>query len=127
MCLLSVAATILFTLVSAATQTPIEKYNGTTTGRYIVQMKDGADRADLQSLILQAVGGQKITHDWNIINGFAGMLRHDPQHCLLTFLIIPGPFNVAALDIICSSPHVQSVSEDGILTISVVQYVVLDQ
>lgn len=76
--LLSVAATILFTFTvtsaSAATQIPIEKYNGTTNGRYIVQMKDGADRAGLQSLLLQTGDGHNITHDWDIINGFAGML-----------------------------------------------------
>jgi hypothetical protein len=59
----------------AATQIPIEKYNGTTNGRYIVQMKDGADKGVLQSMILQAVNGQAVTHDWSIINGFSGMLQ----------------------------------------------------
>jgi cerevisin len=60
---------------SAVTQIPIQKYNGTTTGRYIVQLKDGADKSGLQSQILQVVDGQVITHDWKIINGFAGMLH----------------------------------------------------
>lgn len=72
-------AAILFLLVVlpvfGVTQLPIQKYDGTTTGRYIVQMKDGADKASLQSLIMEAVDGQVITHDWSIINGFAGMLQ----------------------------------------------------
>lgn len=37
----------------------------------------------------------------------------------------PGPFNEAALHVIRTSPHVQSVFEDGIMGISVVQYVVI--
>ena len=49
------------------------------------------------------------------------------QHRLSTYSITPGFFNGTALDIIRNSQHVQSVCEDGIMSISVLQYVVLDQ
>jgi hypothetical protein len=48
-----------------------------------------------------------------------------PNICFVDSLDYPGPFNDAALDIIRANPHVQSVSEDGIMRVADVQYVAI--
>jgi len=59
-------------LVGVTNALTIEKYQGPTTGNYIVQLKDGVSKASILSNI--KAGNGRITHDWSIINGFAGML-----------------------------------------------------
>lgn len=48
----------------------IEKFDGKTTGRFIVKLKDGASKAT----VVQQLKANAVTHDWQIINGFAGTL-----------------------------------------------------
>jgi len=69
----AIVSALIVSPVSGVAHIPIQKYNG-ATGRYIVQLKEGADKSSLLSQLMQAVDGQVITHDWSIINGFAGML-----------------------------------------------------
>jgi len=69
---------LLFTLCTLAATTlaavrpllPIQKYDGPTSGRFIVKLKDGASKTEL---LQHAAQGGEVTHDWDIINGFAGM------------------------------------------------------
>ena len=48
----------------------IDKFSGATTGKYIVKLKDSASKA----AILAKINKASVTHDWGLINGFAGML-----------------------------------------------------
>ncbi|KAF9445752.1 serine proteinase [Macrolepiota fuliginosa MF-IS2] len=71
----------------------IEKYDGETTGRYIVTFKADVDKPSLR-LSGAAIA---VTHQWDgIINGFAGT------------------FNLATLEELRANPDVESISEDGI-------------
>jgi len=66
-------------------------------GRYIVTLKDGADhQANVDSLSRKIDGGSSITHEWDIINGFAGY------------------FSEAEIEDLRSNPDVLSIEEDGI-------------
>lgn len=47
----------------------VEKYNGDTSGLYIVKFEDGISRS---SVLAGIEHGVNITHDWELINGFAG-------------------------------------------------------
>ncbi|KAF9473509.1 serine protease [Pholiota conissans] len=86
--LLAVAA------VDAATPLRVvEKFHGDTSGRYIVKLKDGVSK----SSVLAGIKSAKVTHDWKVINGFAGDLDD------------------AALAALRASPDVEYVSEDGIM------------
>jgi len=73
----------------------VQKYAGQTTGRYIVKLKDGVSKANVFGQLKNA----NITHDWQLIHGFAGEL------------------STAALNTLRASPDVESISEDGIATI----------
>jgi cerevisin len=46
----------------------VESANGQTSGKYIVTLKDGVNKADLFSQAKTF----NVTHEWDIINGFAG-------------------------------------------------------
>ncbi|KAF9535407.1 serine proteinase 2 [Crepidotus variabilis] len=73
----------------------IETYKGETTGRHIIQLKQGASK---DSVLANArLSKEAITHDWDIINGFAGTFSDD------------------ILNQLRSNPDVESVSEDGIM------------
>lgn len=66
--LLAVAA------VDAATPLrPVEIFRGDTSGRYIVKLKDGTSKSSL----LAGIKSANVTHDWKVINGFAGQLFID--------------------------------------------------
>jgi hypothetical protein len=62
-----------FPAISAlGTVTPlhaIERFNGTTTGRFIVNVKDGIRKENLLAKV-----GPAVTHNWEILNGFAGAI-----------------------------------------------------
>ena len=47
----------------------VEKFNGATTGKYIVKFKDGVSKEPMVSQL-----GSAVTHDWDstFLNGFAG-------------------------------------------------------
>ncbi|KAF8898765.1 serine protease [Infundibulicybe gibba] len=70
----------------------VAKFDGETTGRFIVKLKDGASKT---SLINQH--NVKTTHDWEILNGFAG------------------EFDDATLNALRASPDVELIEEDGIM------------
>lgn len=53
----------------------VAKYDGETSGRYIVTLKDGVEKkATLDSFSINKRSGalNRITHDWKILNAFAG-------------------------------------------------------
>jgi cerevisin len=45
----------------------VERFNGPTTGRFIVKVKDGVSKDSLLAKV-----GSAVTHNWDILNGFAG-------------------------------------------------------
>ena len=47
----------------------IERFNGPTTGRFIVKVKDGVSKENLLAKV-----GATVTHNWEILNGFAGAI-----------------------------------------------------
>jgi len=54
----------------------VEKYHGETTGRFIVQLKKGVSK---DSVVQQVGAGSNVTHNWQNLNGFAGMYMSDPS------------------------------------------------
>jgi len=66
-------------------------------GRYIVTLKDGADRQASMGALSRAGGGADITHEWDIINGFAGA------------------FSEAEIEALRSNPDVLSIEQDGLV------------
>jgi cerevisin len=88
----------IFIATALAATTPlhtIQKYKGETTGRYIVNLKAGATKADLFGHL--RLPKTNVTHDWDIINGFAGY------------------FNEDTLNTLRSNPNVDFIEEDGIM------------
>jgi len=64
--------------------------------RYIVTLKDNASRATHLSSITSRFGpASKVTHEWDVINGFAGVFAEED------------------LKILRGDPRVQSIEEDG--------------
>ncbi|KAF9442747.1 serine protease [Macrolepiota fuliginosa MF-IS2] len=78
----------------------IETFDGETTGRFLVTLKPGVSRA---SLIKQLKQNTTVTHEWDIINGFAGHLDDDTLNALR------------------ANPDVQSIAEDGVMHTMVTQ------
>ncbi|KAG5633832.1 hypothetical protein H0H81_004981 [Sphagnurus paluster] len=76
----------------------VQKFQGATTGRYIVKLKDGVAKS--------AVFGTKkvkLTHDWTLLNGFAS------------------DFDAATLESLRTNPNVEYIAEDGIMHITATQ------
>lgn len=68
------------------------------SGRYIIMLKEGADRqANMDSLSGTVNGTSSITHEWDIINGFAGS------------------FSAAEMEALKSNSDVLSIEEDGVV------------
>lgn len=67
----SLAALAAPALAAVAPLIKIEKFDGETTGRYIIQLKDGVTKSSLFAGISQASSVGNITHEWSIFNGFA--------------------------------------------------------
>ena len=62
----------LLALSALGTVTPlhaIERFDGLTTGRFIVKVKDGVSKENLLAKV-----GPAVTHNWDILNGFAGAI-----------------------------------------------------
>ncbi|KIM41100.1 hypothetical protein M413DRAFT_445822 [Hebeloma cylindrosporum] len=60
----------LLAISALASVTPlrtIERFNGPTTGRYIIKVKAGVSKHNLLAKV-----GHTVTHNWEILNGFAG-------------------------------------------------------
>lgn len=47
----------------------IEKYDGKTSGRHVIQLKSGVSKA---KVFRELKGNFNITHDWDLIHAFAG-------------------------------------------------------
>ncbi|KAG5652709.1 hypothetical protein H0H81_004022 [Sphagnurus paluster] len=62
-------------------------------GRYIVKLKNGASKAK----IFKQLRNSNVTHDWNVIHGFAGQLDED------------------AVDVLRASPDVDYIAQDAIM------------
>ncbi|KAF9466801.1 serine protease [Collybia nuda] len=81
------------TFASPSPLRAVEKFEGKTTGRFIVTLKDGASK----SAVTQKLKANVITHDWSVLNGFAADLDTD------------------AVNLLRASPEVELISEDGIM------------
>lgn len=84
----------------------VERYDGETSGRYIVTLKADTVKSDHLSWVNEAAGaGANITHDWNpdFVNGYAANLDDD------------------ALRTLRASPDVESIGEDGVVSIKVTE------
>jgi len=80
----------------------------TAPKRYIVTLKDGVSRAaHLSSITARFSAASKVTHQWDIINGFAGAFTEED------------------LKLLRNDPQVQSIEEDGLVHVDalVTQYV----
>ncbi|TFK31791.1 serine protease [Crucibulum laeve] len=91
------AALALLAIPAFASPAPlrnVESFGGEKTGRFIVKLKDGVSKT---SLINQVKKNATITHDWEILNGFAGNLDTDTLNALR------------------ASPDVEYIAEDGIM------------
>ena len=102
--LATIVAAALALAASAAPSKLLEvtKYAGKVNpGSYIVRLKDGADKA---ALFEDATLREAVTHDdWSVINGFAGV------------------FDKATLNKLRGSDLVESIQEDGFVTIQATQ------
>ena len=64
-------STVVATALAAVTPLhTVEKFQGVTNGKFIVKLKDDVPKA---KILKQAAQGGKVTHNWDIINGFAGV------------------------------------------------------
>jgi len=74
----------------------VKKTKNATPGRYIVTFKNDVVRSTGVSSITSKIGSQsKITHEWDIINGFAGT------------------FTDADVEVLRSDPNIKSIEEGG--------------
>lgn len=131
---LVVALTFILTPILGAPTTPliaVETYSGTTKpNSYIVTLKDNVSKSDHLDWLSQQVGTDGVTHpEWqsDFLNGFAGLF--DFQARMLVYSLInelgpTGEFSSDTLDLLRSNTDVQSIAEDGIVTIDtlVTQY-----
>lgn len=102
--LFSLSLTVLSVLHSVfavpTTLHTIEKYAGETTGRHLIKLKPDVDKT---SLVQQMKEAGNVTHEWNIINGFAGH------------------FDDNTLNALRANPDVELISEDGIVHVATTQ------
>jgi cerevisin len=89
----------------------VSSVEGAVPGRYIVTLKDGASRTAHVSSIQATIAstGSEITHQFNIINGYAG------------------EFSTDALNDLRANPEVASIEQEGTCSTSEpkIQYVLL--
>ncbi|KAJ2918786.1 hypothetical protein MD484_g1573, partial [Candolleomyces efflorescens] len=80
-------------------RTQIERYDGQTTGRYIVTLKDGVSRqAVINQLADVANDAVEVVSDWdNVLNGFSAKLDE------------------SALSLLQTLPGVECIAQDGIM------------
>ncbi|KAF9445349.1 peptidase 1 [Macrolepiota fuliginosa MF-IS2] len=78
----------------------IETFDGEKTGRFLVTLKPGVSKT---SLVDQIKKNATVTHEWDLINGFAGN------------------FDDNTLNTLRANPDVESIAEDGIMHTMVTQ------
>ncbi|KAJ3508844.1 hypothetical protein NLJ89_g5537 [Agrocybe chaxingu] len=78
----------------------VEKYDGETTGKYIVKLKDGVTKSSVLGSVRKS---SNVTEDWEIFNGFAAQLDD------------------ATLNELRASDDVESITEDGVVHAFVTQ------
>ncbi|RDB17350.1 Cuticle-degrading protease [Hypsizygus marmoreus] len=71
----------------------VEKFEGKTSGKYIVKLKEGASKA----AVIGKLRNSTVTHDWKLLNGFAGNLDSE------------------TVNLLRASPDVEYIAEDGIV------------
>jgi cerevisin len=87
---------VLPTLAAPSPLVPIKKTKNPISGRYIVTFKNDVGRVAGVSSITSKVSSKcNVTHEWDIINGFAGT------------------FADGDLELLRSNPNVASIEEDG--------------
>ncbi|KAJ3576646.1 hypothetical protein NP233_g271 [Leucocoprinus birnbaumii] len=84
----------------AATLHTVEGFAGEKTGRFLVTLKPGVTRS---SVLAQLGQSATVTHEWDLVNGFAGHLDDD------------------ALSSLRSNPDVANIAEDGIFWTQITQ------
>ena len=94
--LIAVTLCVLLALAAPSPLIPIRRSQNPVPGRYIVTFKNGVDRAiGVSSLTNQISHHSTVTHEWDIINGFAGN------------------FINADVEFLRTHPNVASIEEDG--------------
>jgi len=92
-------ALVLYILPALAAPSPlvsVKKTRDAVPGRYIVTFKNDVNRVAGISSIAKKISPQsEVTHEWDIINGFAGTFTDDD------------------LELLRSNPDVASIEEDG--------------
>ena len=81
---LTAVATVFSVAGSPLAALVIDKYAGETTGKHIVRLRDGANKTSLLSQV-RATNGQ-VTHNWDLINAFAGLLSGTQLRCRRAYL-----------------------------------------
>lgn len=89
--LVVLALCVLSALSAPSPLINVQKAKEPIGGRYIVTLKEGADRKTNIGSV------SSVTHEWDIINGFAGS------------------FSADELETLRSNPDVLSIEEDGIV------------
>ena len=93
----TLALCVLPTLAAPSPLVPVTKTGNAVAGRYIITFKNGIARpAGLSSVTSRISSRSKITHEWDVINGFAGTIADSD------------------LDVLRSNPNVASIQEDGL-------------
>ncbi|KAG5640721.1 hypothetical protein DXG03_007430 [Asterophora parasitica] len=78
----------------AAPLRAVEKFDGQTSGKFIVKLKEGVTK----SKVFAQLKNSNVTHDWSVIHGFAGHL------------------STQAVNALRASPDVEYIAEDGIVS-----------
>lgn len=94
------AATVSFSIAAPAATHTVQTFSGEKTGRLIVKLKPGVARTNVLALVGK---NATITHEWDLINGFAGNFDDD------------------ALNALQVHPDVLSIAEDGMVYTQITQ------
>ncbi|KAG5644128.1 hypothetical protein DXG03_009075 [Asterophora parasitica] len=81
----------------------VEKFNGEASGKYIVKLKDGVAK----SKVFGQLKNSKVTHDWSVVHGFA---------VRFSLWGSQGQLSEDAVNVLRTSPDVEYIAEDGIIT-----------
>jgi len=88
---------VLPVLAAPSPLVPVTKTKNAVAGSYIVTFKDGVPHpAGISSVTSKISSQSEITHEWTIINGFAGA------------------FNDADLEVLRADPNVKSIEQNGL-------------
>lgn len=91
----AVALCILPALAAPSPLIPIKRNKNPVPGRHIVTFKNDVGRSSIDSIISKISSQSKVTHKWDIIDGFAGS------------------FSDADLELLRADPDVTSIAEEG--------------